>query len=80
MATLVIYYSEMVTFEDWAIKPSTQDNREPESAINLAQLEWQVPDKKMDLYSLLISLGQSSIICFPSVFSRKSRKRIIVIL
>ena len=80
MTTLVIYYSEMITFEDWAIKPSTQDNREPESAINLAQLEWQVPDKKLDLYSLLISLAQSSIIWFPSVFSRKSRKRIIVIL
>jgi len=67
VTTLVIYYSEMITFEDWAIKPFTQDNREPESAINLAQLEWQVPDKKMDLYSLLISLGQSSIIWFPSV-------------
>ena len=59
MTTLVIYYSEMITFEDWAIKPSTQDNREPESAINLAQLEWQVSDKKLDLHSVLSPLSVS---------------------
>ena len=45
MTTLVIYYSEMITFEDWAIKPFSQTNREPESAINLAQLNWQGSDK-----------------------------------
>ena len=35
----------MVFFEDWAIKPFSQTNREPESAINLAQLNWQGSDK-----------------------------------
>jgi len=71
VTTLVKYYSEIVTFEDWAIKPFSLANREPESAINLAQLKWQVSDKKLDLNSLLISFGQSSIIWFrpfPSVF------------
>ena len=32
-------------FEDWATKPFSQTNREPESAINLAQLNWQGSDK-----------------------------------
>ena len=34
----------MVTFEDWAVKPFSQTSREPESAINLAQLHWQGSD------------------------------------
>ena len=35
----------MLTFEDWSMKPFSQTNREPESAINLAQLNWQGSDK-----------------------------------
>ena len=47
------YYSEMVTFEDWDIMPFSQTNREPESAINLAQLNWQGSDKNWILLARL---------------------------
>ena len=64
----------MVTFEGWAIKPFPQANREPESAVNLAQLNWQGSDQNWILiarlfFSLLIHVR----------FSYKFKKHITVL-
>ena len=46
----------MVIFEQWIEKPFSKANHEPESAINLAELYWQVMDPDFQFFSISLSL------------------------
>ena len=52
----LIYYQEMVVFEEWVAKPFSKANQEPESAINLAELYWQGLDPNISLALKTVSI------------------------